>query len=284
MIITKLVGGLGNQLFQYCVGRQLAITHREVLKLDISAFDTYKIFQYELDNFNINAEIAKPGEIAAFMGWKSVYTKTVRKIAPSMARRGHITERSLYFDPTILNLSSNVLLEGYWQSPRYFTRSEDEIRQELTVRKELRGKNRIYFHEIGATESVMLHVRRGDYVGNAYHGTCSVRYYQKAIQSIARRVHSPRIYVFSDDPAWARSNIQCNYPTVYISHNKKDKPHEDLRLMSSAKHFIIANSTFSWWAAWLSCNNNKIVIAPKVWFSGEYCDSRDLIPISWERI
>ena len=130
-----------------------------------------------------------------------------------------------------------------------------------------------------------IHVRRGDYVSDAItqeiHGLSPLEYYAAAIQHIAHVAVQPHFFVFSDDPSWVRQNLHIDYPTTYVEHNTADRNYEDLRLMSLCRHHIIANSTFSWWGAWLGSNRAKMVIAPKRWFNTPDKDTRDLIPRSW---
>ena len=138
------------------------------------------------------------------------------------------------------------------------------------------------------SQSVSLHIRRGDYASNpvtqSFHGTLQMGYYTRAMRHLAERIEDPHLYVFSDDPEWARGNLQSEYPTEFVIHNDVDRNYEDLRLMSSCKHHIIANSTFSWWAAWLCSNPEKLVFAPRKWFEGSNNDTRDLIPDTWNQI
>jgi hypothetical protein len=142
--------------------------------------------------------------------------------------------------------------------------------------------------QISRVNSVSLHVRRGDYVANlkvaAIHGLCSKEYYASAIKFISKKVERPHFFVFSDDINWVENNFKINYPCTYINQNFSNESYNDLRLMSLCQHNIIANSSFSWWGAWLNCNSEKIVIAPKKWFanSDKRCD--DLIPEKWVRL
>ena len=141
---------------------------------------------------------------------------------------------------------------------------------------------------IRACESVSVHIRRGDYLSNPafyrFHGVCAVEYYEAAVGHLAGAVENPCFFLFSDDLDWARRNLRLDYPVTYVDHNGEDKDYEDLRLMSQCKHHIIANSSFSWWAAWLCANPGKIVIAPRKWFNDPNIDTADIIPASWRRI
>jgi hypothetical protein len=179
-------------------------------------------------------------------------------------------------------------LKGYWQSPKYFAPIENMIRRDLRVRTPLSGENKAIAGRIGDSVAVSLHVRRGDYVTSEitsqYHGTCGAEYYYKAEQLLRDRLGRFILFVFSDEPAWAEANLRFASSTVFVRHNGPDQHHEDMRLMSMCKHHIIANSTFSWWGAWLCQNPEKIIVAPKNWFREAGHRTDDLIPPDWIRL
>lgn len=282
MIVVRLMGGLGNQLFQYAAARRLAYKHDTSLKLDTSELLRQKILGgsdtqrfYELSPFNIE------GDTLTIIDIISLNTFRIPRLVT-------IKESHFHFDPQILNLPDNVYLQGFWQSEKYFADIGDTIRQELTVKERPNSRNRQMLQRIQAGNAVGLHVRRGDYVTNPrhsqFHGLCSPEYYRKAIRYIGSRVQNPHFYVFSDDPEWYQDNMKTGFPTIYVGHNGPGKGYEDLRLMSSCKHFIIANSSFSWWGAWLSENKGKIVVAPKRWFAQPGNNTKDLLPRSWIKL
>lgn len=284
MIISRLIGGLGNQMFQYAAGRRLAIIHNTDLKIDISGFGNYKIHRYQLGQYNISAQIATTDEIKNFRGKSILF---INRLTPSNAR--WIKEKYFHFDPSILMLQDNVYLDGYWQSEKYFKDVENPIRHDLRVKSPPSENNASMLTDIQRQMSVALHIRRGDYVTNKitnlHHGTATLEYYQNAIKYlISHGIQKPCFYIFSDDPTWVKQNLKLDYPTVYVNHNDRDHGYEDMNLMSHCQHFIIANSTFSWWGAWLSNNPNKIVIAPKLWFADPMIDTNDLIPSEWRRL
>ena len=262
MIIIKLRGGLGNQLFQYGLGRNLALEHKTDLKLDIEWFTDIPDRQFELNNFTSVAKIATPLEIRKL---RNSFSKRAKNILKPYNQRTVVKERFFHFDPAILEVGPDVYLDGYWQSAKYFTKSAPLIQKELTVKIDPIGRNRLLLSQIQNTKAVSLHVRRGDYVANShtnqFHGTCSLEYYRAAVSFIAYKLKQPHFYIFSDDPLWTKKNLKLKYPTTYVTHNS-NAPCEDLRLMSHCQHFIIANSTFSWWAAWLGETNNSIIVAP----------------------
>lgn len=292
MIIVTLIGGLGNQLFQYAVARHLAEIHRSVLKLDISGFETYKLHKYSLSPFNIQENFASLEEVVALTVRKQgiaerLINQAFRK--PPQPAPTYIQEKEKFvFDPGILKLSDGVYLKGSWQNEKYFTGIEAVIRREFTVKSPLAGRNKELAEQIVSCESVSLHIRRGDYVSNSHtsqvHGVCDMDYYFCCVEHITKKAKNPHFFIFSDEPQWARDNLKLSYPTTLVDHNKADKNYEDLRLMSHCRHHIIANSTFSWWGAWLSQNPEKIVLAPSRWIKSKKYDSKDLIPEKWLKI
>lgn len=302
MIVVRVMGGLGNQLFEYAAARRLAMVNNDQLKLDIS---TYAVSPrpYRLDKFNIIEDIASVSEVERLTGADSRNTfpqrvrrrlsRYVQKLRPT-CKTAIISELSTGFHPDVLHAKGDVYLNGYWQSERYFIGIEDVIRSEFTLKEPPDATNWQMGKVISECESVSLHVRRGDYVSNALynkvHGTCPLDYYRAAIKLLmgcdfkSRSIENPHFFIFSDDHEWVKQNLKLDYPTTHVDHNGEDKDYEDLRLMSLCKHHIIANSSFSWWGAWLSTNVSKTVIAPKVWFNDQSKDSSDIVPKSWWRI
>ncbi|MCE5324034.1 alpha-1,2-fucosyltransferase [bacterium] len=294
MIIVRLTGGLGNQLFQYAFGRRQAHVGGAELKLDISYYAANYMDgrQYRLNNFNVVEDIASVVETASLAGRQ--HHSLIGRLERALRSRLHMHKKSIVrehgcvFSPMALKKTDNVYLDGYWQSEKYFKDIEDILRSEFTVRNPQDQINRSISADIDQTESVSLHIRRGDYVSNAafnkVHGVCAPDYYESAIERLMDEVKAPRFFVFSDDIEWCRDNLKLKYPITFIDHNGEDRDYEDLRLMSRCKHHIIANSSFSWWGAWLSSNSGKIVIAPAKWFNDPHKDSKDIVPDSWQRI
>ncbi len=290
MIITRLIGGLGNQMFQYAIARCLSIVNKVEFKMDITGFELlnplYTQRKYELHHLNIVENIATPKEIKRFKQ-KIFISKIFKKIIPSSKIYYYYTEKKGFkFDPEVFKLK-NIYLEGYWQTEKYFKNIEDVIRKEFSVKIPIDKKNEELLEKIKSCNSVAVHVRRGDYVTNPihaeFHGTCGLEYYKKCVNIIEEKVKNPYFFIFSDDNEWTKKNLKFNFPMDYVTWNI-GKDYEDLRLMSNCKHFIISNSSFGWWGAWLSNNSNKIVLAPKKWFKDEKRDTFDLIPDKWIRI
>jgi hypothetical protein len=254
MITIRLKGGLGNQMFQYAAGRALALENRTGLRLDVSYFD-FKLpgitkRAYGLDVFNVKAEIVKTS-----------------------------------FFRFILEKIFSKKKEEYFQSPKYFQEHEDTLRQDFTLKEPLSDTSKILQEEIKNGNSVGVHVRRGDYATNSFNLLMSADYYSKGIEYISQKTNIEKIYVFSDDISWCKENLNFIYPTVFVENVYSGRHGEGhMMLMMECKNFIIANSSFSWWAAWLGTNPQKIIVAPKQWFKNDIMSTADLIPEGWTRI
>lgn len=292
MIIAQLVGGLGNQLFQYAMARAVAYRNREPLGLDISQYQYYPDRDYRLSHFNIQAHVISP-KAATYLTRQKPLAWWRRGLF--LARHGlplhhHeiVAERAdRHFDPSVFSYK-NALFRGYWQSEKYFKDIGDILRKELTLKHEPDMETRALAQAIATVEAVSLHVRRGDYVTDPatyqYHGVCSLQYYKAAIDWLIQKVGSFQVFVFSDDIPWTRKNLDLQIVPTFVELKGTNKDYEELYLMSQCKHHIIANSTFSWWGAWLSQHPEKHIIAPQKWFQDAARDTTDLIPDSWHRI
>lgn len=293
MIIVKLQGGLGNQLFQYALARSVSNRLQTDFRLDPAPFNTYyKLHKYSLQFFNLQEKLARESDMFGFV-WlrkhESVFNWFVKYILRGNINRlkFYCMEKDLHFEPTVFE-RDNTYFDGYWQSEKYFNEIASELRGELTLKNPLSTYSQGISESIRKGDAVSLHVRRADYVTNpkaqAVHGSCSMEYYQSAIKYIASKVNNPHFFIFSDDYAWASEHFSSlPYPIICIS-NTAEKNYEDLTLMSQCKHHIIANSSFSWWGAWLNASPTKIVIAPKQWFKSERLDQSNIVPSSWIRI
>ncbi|TZF83631.1 alpha-1,2-fucosyltransferase [Pedobacter sp. BS3] len=281
MIISNVMGGLGNQLFQYALGRHLSLKNNTILLLDISDYNTDSR-KFELHNFNITLNIARQEDLP-YSKRKSNTNKYKAYIYDMLFSKLKVRhEQFFHFDPTVLYYPDNTYLYGYWQSEKYFRSIEDTLRRDLTFVNRL-SKEQLHLEERIKTEnSIALHVRRGDYINHMLHPTCSLEYYTDAITIITQQIPNPIFYIFSDDIEWAQRNLKIRHPHQFITNNNAIT---DLRLMSACKHYIIANSTFSWWGAYLGSFEKKIVIAPKKWFNDTVNYSiRDLLPKHWIKI
>lgn len=292
MIITKLIGGLGNQMFQYAAGKRTAYINKTELKLDTSWFKNPEGAikrDYLLNIFNIKENFATKEEINKLKSKNqhilALLYKRIFRFTEVYYKQSYIKQRYFHFDPNILKISTNTYLDGSWQSEKYFSDIKDIIKQEFIFKNEPDKKNKQLIDKISHTSSVSIHIRRGDYVTdkktNQFHGICDLNYYHSAIKYIISKIKKPFFFVFSDDLLWTRKNLHLKFPCIYVDHNTGKKDYEDMRLMSECKHNIIANSTFSWWGAWLNRNPKKIVITPKEWFKEETFNPKDLIPKLW---
>ena len=285
-VFVRLEGRLGNQLFQYAAARAVAIKNNSELLLDTR--ETTEVggkWQYSLKHFNINARIAKPCELPPHRS-KKIRNKLWRlygKKIKHLREQGH----NILHNEKILSANSNCYLEGYFQSEKYFFDIKHILRQELVFTSPPLQHNVIMLKQIVTQNAISLHIRRGDYLApfwSSYFAKCGNNYYDAAITHIAKHVKSPIFYIFSDDPKWVKDNMQLEYPMIISENNQNELAYEDLRLMSSCKHNIIANSTYSWWGAYINSNPNKIVIAPQSWYSSNGADNPDIVPQSWHRI
>lgn len=290
-VITRLNGGLGNQLFQYAAGRALANRLGVPLKMDLSEFETYELRQFELDKFSIDARIVAPGDTVDINIRPSSLQRRFSRAAIYLGisvEKIAFREKGLGYDSAFGKIRRPMYLNGYWQSERYFKSVEDQLRSELCPIKELGEASQTILNEIVQCHAVSLHIRRGDYVTNpsaaAVHGVCPLDYYYTAIRHITSHLAEPRFFVFSDDPQWAKTNLKIGHPVQFVEANRADDGIQDMWLMKSCKHHIIANSSFSWWAAWLNESLDKTVIAPRTWFLDKSIDDSDLIPKQWLRI
>jgi glycosyl transferase family 11 len=281
VIIVRLMGGLGNQLFQYAAARRLAHDAGQPLKLDISGYDADPLRAFALRPFNVRQDIASRAEIDRLKASGGL----LRRLRPS---RTWVRERTPYtFDPRVVEPREDVYLDGYWANEEYFRSIEPVIREEFTVRTQPDAANEAAAGAIRSVASVCVHVRRGDYVTDshtsAFHGLAPLEYYRTAAARVAAAVGRPHFFVFSDDPEWVRQNLRFEHPTTYVRHNG-DRDYEDLRLMALCRHHIIANSSFSWWGAWLGQSPGQQVFAPARWLTQPEIDTTEATPARWIRL
>lgn len=293
MIVSRLIGGLGNQMFQYAVARALADRIGGEVELDASEFANYTVHRYALDAMRVRARLRAVPATEADESQPGPLARKVmalwRRVAPA---RPHALptyrERSFAFDPGVQAQRPPVRLEGYWQSEKYFRDAADAIRRDFTMLAEPDAANRSMQQRMQRTCAVSLHVRRGDYVTNptaaAYHGSCSPEYYRHAVDYIAGSCGPLTLFVFSDDQEWVRQNMQFAHPVVHVDCNPPARGAWDMHLMKHCRHHVVANSSFSWWGAWLNHSPDKIVVAPRRWFTDPAIDTSDLIPSTWVRI
>lgn len=292
MIITQLKGGLGNQLFQYALGRRLAIENDCALKLDTSWFEkrkgncTYRIFQ--LNHFTIQAEEATEADVASLVARKKLRSRGSRMCAKILRgkNRPYILERwSGSFDAAVAALRGPVYLEGYWQSYRYFDTIKKALIDDLRLAEALSPAYVETLERMRQTDSVGVHIRRGDYVSNPVYqkkfGTVTLDYYRRSIAYMAEKIARPHFFVFTDDYAWVKQNVLFDFPVTWMEQETKEKDCADLWMMAQCRHHIIANSSYSWWGAWLSPHTDAITVNPRFWNYREKRYNSDRSPRDW---
>lgn len=291
MVIVRISHGLGNQMFQYAAGRALSLANQVPLKLDLSHFATHNDRSYGLDQFQIEATQATAQEVTAISGcppgehkrglarhWHRIW----RVLMPS-DHKFVLRDSGRGFDPRVLKAQGDIYMLGYWQSLGYVEAAAAVLRTELLHASSPSPENNRWLDLIRQQESIAIHIRRGDYMHHSrFEMADPLTFYKTAFDRVAKRIPNLVGYVFSDEILWAEANLKLPCQLHFISHNHK-APTEDLRLMSACSHQIIANSTFSWWAAWLNKNPAKIVCAPKTWFKTAPEARSDLLPSEWWR-
>ncbi len=289
MIIVRIGGGLGNQLFQYAIGRNLSLIKNIPLKLDLSWFKTNFDREYKLKYFNIKESIASNEDVRRLRKYQKINSRRyfLRNLLFS-DESIYIEEKQFHFDPKKIDIKDSAYLIGYWQTEKYFEENKNIFRKDFVLKDSPANiqYKQVLERILGGT-SVSLHIRRGDYItnkdANQHMGVCSLDYYKKAINLVAKKIHSPTFFIFSDDIKWVKENLKTEYPMIFVSDGSL-KDYEELILMSKCKHNIIANSSFSWWGAWLNNNQTKIVVAPKKWFNNTASNSKDIVLDSWIKI
>ncbi|HRJ54147.1 MAG TPA: alpha-1,2-fucosyltransferase [Candidatus Thiothrix moscowensis] len=293
-IVVSLQGGLGNQLFQYAAGRTIAYKNNAMLFFDLTYFtntpEGSTPREYALTPFNLNIEVQQCDSKYKYL--PGIAGKMLRKITKYFPfKKDGINihhEKKPDFDPHIINLKPPSWINGYWQSEKYFTEIAHIIRQEIGTPRALSLDSQAMLETIKQHNAICIHIRRGDYISNAtanaFHGSCDLQYYYNGISLIEKAEKNTHIFVFSDEPEWVKENFSWSTPTTIVDINHSKNAHEDLWLMAACKHFVIANSSFSWWGAWLGNFPQKIVIAPKQWYTNTQISTKDLIPDSWVRL
>lgn len=287
MKIVNIIGGLGNQMFQYAFYLALKERYDESIKLDILDFDEYELHNgYELERiFSVSEQYCTKRErVDTYDGSGHILKKIQRKLF--LNKKLGIVERRLdeyCYKPFLFGSANcNLYYKGYWQSYKYFNSVEGIIREKFVFPKMDGYDNLNIVSKIKGNTTVSLHVRRGDYINHpTLGGVCDLAYYASAIQEIRDKVKNPLFVVFSNDITWCKNNLNL-LNAEYVDWNSGSNSFRDLQLMSLCEHNIIANSSFSWWGAWLNINSDKIVICPERWIANKNTD--DLIPESWIRL
>lgn len=284
-------GGVGNQLFQYAVGRTLSLKTGTELTLETSKVDCSPRTLH-LPQFSMQGHLVQdPMEERPFLKGRFKLYTLLRRVSPRIAlqtcRVHRDLERPRHFSPPVLAAPGPSLLYGYYQSEKYFRPIADTVREELVLREGPDGANRKWMSRIEGERSVSVHVRRGDYTGTGW--ALPAAYYRSAIREMGRTIQRPRLFFFSDEMDWVNAHIDELLPDgvaredIRCVKGNEETPCEDLRLMKSCAHNIISNSTFSWWGAWLNRKADKTVLAPARWLRGRTQNS-DIVPERWRTV
>lgn len=287
MITVVLSGGLGNQMFEYAAARALSLRLGVPVVIDTYALNKKSKMirrNFELDIFHVECRFVsmiKNKLLFKFFPYIQQHRKEFLKY--------HIfsDELAIRYEPDFRKIEDkNTTLIGYFQNKSYFEDIADVLRADFTFKAELDLKNKELVSKIQESQSISVHIRRGDYLNDGMFAICEKDYYARGINHMVRHLDSPIFFVFSEDFEWVENNLDFGgLPVVYVDWNKGRDSYKDMQLMSLCKHHIIANSTFSWWAAWLSKNRDKMVIAPMKWFSegNKNCFLDEFYPNEWIR-
>jgi hypothetical protein len=280
---VRVHGGLGNQLFQYAAGRALADRTGTKLRLDACYFGVEKLRSFELENFKIRAAVVRePAESARYMYRDHIEDGWIRgRFGAETVREPHY-----HYSDVLENAPPDSFISGYWQSERHFASSEKAVRAELRPKRLSRRARKIKRQIESAAESVAVHVRRGDIASDpelrAWFGLTPLEYYERAAALIFEQRANPHFFVFSDEPAWCAENLDLPGTMNIVS--GETSACDDLALISCCGDAIIANSSFSWWGAWLGESPDSIVIAPSQWVGELGHDTSDVIPDRWQTL
>jgi Glycosyl transferase family 11 len=291
MITVLLNGGLGNQLFQYATGRALSLKHGVDLFLDLSLLnrpasgDTLRNFELGAfscyDSLNVVDLMRKPCG-----NFRAAFNRILLSAGIRIKGQDVFKELGCSYNPLIHRAPAECIIEGFWQSERYFSHIKDLLLKELS----LKAPSHNWTEAVGNLPfcSAAVHIRRGDYISNpvaaGFHGVCSQEYYRAAVDLVRQRYPDAVFLVFSDDPSWCRAQLDLGTEFCLAEDLNLNGPAEEMLLMSRCRHQIIANSSFSWWGAWLNSSTDKLVIAPSRWFSEPSVDTSDLVPEGWVRL
>lgn len=302
MIVTRLLGGLGNQLFQYACGLYLAERSGQELVLDTSAFDDYKLHALAIQNFAITARLIDsrqqrrvPGRYRGHSRIRESFAGAAQWLLPRHQRSfGLRREKPFGFNSRYLQHGEDLYLDGYWQSERFFPGMRSRLQEEFQLAKPLSSESSFVADQIAESASVALHVRRGDYVTDKQtqkiYRSLDAQYYRACLNDIHQHVHNAKVFVFSNDIPWCIEHLDVGIPFVPVTHNDAATAFEDLFLISRCRHKVIANSSFSWWGAFLSANRCETesveenrVYCPDPWFNAGTLDGSAICCDKWIR-
>jgi hypothetical protein len=277
-------------MFEYALARHLALRNNTDIRFDIESYKTNLIadcsFWLETFTIDVRNRLMTSAQIESF-----------KRLAPRPGKRGwlynplfadpnkYILEQHYHFDPTVVERKGDIYLHGWWQSEKYFSTIREILLEDFVLRIPMAGYQARVAEHIQSSNSIAMHVRRLDYVTNPrtrkFHGQLPTEYYREAAERIARQISNPVLFVFSDDPESVQRELDLPYEMIFVEKGSSESGAEDMILMSLCKHNIIANSSFSWWGAWLNRNPKKMVVGPSPWFANRKSDTSDVLPVSW---
>lgn len=292
MVIIRLKGGMGNQMFQYAFGRRIAQQLNTELRIDLSLLldrargEEHVYRDYDLTIFKVPHQFVVSPTILRLL-YKTKSSKVCKLTREWLAKGKHYVKEPHFevVEQLLKQPSPNTIYEGWWQSERYFSDISEDIKNVFTFVHPLLKKSEDLMQQIKNTKAICLNVRRTDFLKVDNLNTTNKDYFFRAADAMAEKVKKPHFFIFSDDIAWCRTHLKLNYPTTVVGHEHKgEKFGNYMRLMKACQHFIIPNSSFAWWAVWLNEHQDKIVIAPKNWFNQKEHDTSDLVPKEWIRM
>jgi hypothetical protein len=288
MIVSRIYGGMGNQMFHYAYGRMLAHKHQTTFKIyfdDCGEGWADHSKQLTLTKFNIQAELATEKDRSMFIcNSKNMAVRALHKFGRMIKGLHYIGDgaRVHEYHWNALNAPDNSFTDGFWQSEIYFKDIASIIRKEFSIKEPLSDDAKKMEQQIKSTNSVSLHVRRGDYLNQTKtYWISDIEYYKRALELVKKKVYNPTIFVFTNDAAWVKKSLKLDVPMVVVENTQ---PYEDMHLMSQCRHSIASNSTFAWWGAWLIDNPDKIVILPARWLTDETIDTSHYTASNWLRV
>jgi len=293
MIVTRLIGGLGNQMFQYAFGLHLATQTKQSLYVDTSGFETYRLHALAINHFAISAsQLPKshrrrlPGRYRGTSRIREITDNLWGLIQPETASLKLRREKPFGYQPHYTSPTTNLYLDGYWQGEDFFPKMRAKLREEFTLAQPLTPRSRDVAAQIVQQESIAVHVRRGDYVTNdktkKIYRNLDADYYRKCLTDIQQHIENPKVFLFSNDIDWCLKNLDVGLPVTPVTHNNAATAYEDLCLISQCRHAVIANSTFSWWGAFLARESAaRRVYYPDPWFHPETLNGSALGCSDW---
>lgn len=284
---------MGNQMFQYALGRQLA----EQLGTSLTFDPTNLLYRNKPADFvyrNYDLDVFRPTSTNFLVSpalLSPIFNLRIKKLSQGVRRLitrniPEVKEPHFHFSPEILaEAREDAIYDGWWQSPKYFPDVEDQLRQDFRFSREIIPESRELLSRIENSNAICLNVRRTDFLKVDTLNATNKEYFLRGADYLGKKLSEPRFFVFSDDVAWCRENIKLGYPTEFVDHEHKGfKFGNYMQLMTRCKHFLIPNSSFAWWAAWLNTGLEKNVVAPENWFTDPGIDTSDLVPTEWTRM